>query len=177
MSNDINLLQNSKVTVSVVLQKRIRLIRMIALICLFTIPTIAIILSLMIFFSPLPALDQQKNALLNSNESLKGKAVQLAYINDRMVNAKNLIATRPVFDKVLDEVITSLPDNIKLDSLSIDSTGVLISLDSPSLDSLKSYQSKLTDDAATQHLVKKIGFQNIDLGTNTYELSLRLTVQ
>jgi len=173
MSNDINLLPRKPSTLSRSFSKRNKLIRAIAIALLFIVPTFTVILFLFIYFSPLPSLQQQESSLLVNASTFQQKTASVAFINDRVAKSTQFIALRSAYKDAFQEIIGQLPPDVTVNSLSMQSNTLTLSVISTSLSSLKTYQDSLTNLKSGQ-VLQKIKFQTITLqqdGTG-YQMTL-----
>jgi len=178
-NNDINLLQQTSVTVSKSFTQNTRLIRTISLVILFIVPTGTILLFLLIFFSPQAALQQQESVLLAQADTLGKKVADVEFINDRAIGSSQLIAKRLAYTKALQEMISNLPPTVTISTLTTGGNSVVIITNSVSLDALSSYQTSLLAVPKSQQVLKNITFQTIALSqdNSNFQMTLKATVQ
>lgn len=175
MSNDINLLLHKPITLSKSFTRRVKLIRLVALLLLFTVPTGTIILFLLIFFSPLPSLQQKEKDLLTSANIIRQKTASVAFINERVMNSVQFIAPRSIYRKALQESISSLPSGVTINTLDMESDKMTLIAVSPSLSLLKTYQGNLTGIQGAGQVLHAIKFQSVMLTQSEAMYQMTLT--
>src|SRR6185312_2293756 len=100
MQNDINFLRQDHKP-QVALSTNIKRLRLLAYLCIVFVPASAIILALLIFFSPLSYLEKQENDLLASSQTVQTKAAKVAFIEDRIKKATDFIAHEDSYDQII----------------------------------------------------------------------------
>ncbi|HUD44201.1 MAG TPA: hypothetical protein VMR41_01530 [Patescibacteria group bacterium] len=176
-NNEINLLPVSSNNISLVLQKRIKIVRFVALFCLFTIPSIVVIMFLLVIFSPLSSLQQEKTSLLASNTALQQKAEKIDFIENRIKLAQDFLNKREMYDGVLSELTSSLPSDLTIGSLQFTQKNVVLSISGNSLLSLKNYRESLASDVSQSKNFKSIVFHTLTTQGSVYQENLSLTIK
>lgn len=174
MQNEINFLHKPEGTEKVKLSSNVKVIRFFAFVLIILTPTSAIILFLLILFSPVPHLQQEENSLLAQSQSVQKKAAQVQFIANRMSQAKIFMSKQDKYDQVVNTFTQLLTPDVTVSTIAITDGQLNLEVQSNSLLSLQNYQSALSnvDNDYISHLAfQQLGFSSDD---NVYSLTISM---
>ncbi len=177
MNNDINLLITRPKKDLAKLAKKLKILRIFAMVFLFLIAGTSIILFIFISASPLPALKQQENAALTNLATLHTRMGKLLLIQDQMKDISLITTKRSTFDATYTEITAVLPKGMDLESFRINKQGVSLSLSSSSLSDIETYLASLKDLAEKKKLFSSVSLSGFALNklVNKYIFFVELT--
>lgn len=141
--SSINLIGNKEHESVTPASKNLKLIRGAAIFLLFGISSAAIILSILIAFSPLPQVQQQEqNALANLARS-HPEMTKIAYLEDRLTSISNILAQRNNYSSILDSISNKLPPDVSMTDIEMKKKNVSLTVKSNSLTSLTEFIENL----------------------------------
>lgn len=146
MNKGINLLidkHNTKVFDAT--KNRLKVLRFTAIGLLFIVGVISVVLSILIFFSPLFELRLEEQKAMSDLAKFQLDINKLAFINDRSNSINEIIDKRSSYDKKLNIIKTEMQSDVTLDDLSIIKTKYILKFSSKNLLSL----DKLLNDLAS----------------------------
>lgn len=176
MNEGINLLDQNKKSSGFILPGHLQKMRIIVIGLLFIVSVSSIILFILVAFSPLPALQTQEKSLEQTLLLSKSDIVKLALVKERTTSISTLLSKRGNLDQTLSLVQDKVPANTTVTSLQVDSTGILLTAESSSLQDLDTFLNGLI-----QYVQEKKVFSQVilvDLATDQtngeYAVSVRL---
>jgi len=164
MNEGINLLGQNKTTSGVILPGPLQRMRFIVIGLLFIVSVSSVILFILVAFSPLPALQTQEKNLEQTLLSSKSDIVKLSLVKERTTSISNLLAKRQNLDQRLGLVQDKISGNTTVTSLQADNTGILLTVESSSLQDLENFLNGLT-----QYVQERKAFSRVilvDLATD-----------
>lgn len=163
MTQGINLLHSQKIA-SASLQKKIVILRVIALVILFAVSFFSITLFILIALSPLNALQEQEGAEKKKLTVHYPKMVKILTTRERIGYINKILAERQTYGEELQGLLNTVSGDMQLDSLIIEEKKISYSLTSTSLQTLESYLQEVV--ASNE---EKKQFEKIILSTISFE--------
>lgn len=156
MNNDINLLITRPKKDLAKLAKKLKILRIIAMVSLFLIAGTSVILFIFISASPLPALKRQENTALTAIAQLHTRMGKMLLIQDQMKDISLITTKRSTFDATYTEIVSVLPKDMSLDNIRITKQAISLSLSSSVLSDIEAYLSSLKDIAEKKKVFSRI---------------------
>ena len=129
MNNGINLVADKRSVKSVsIIKDRLKVLRFSSMTMLFIIGAGAVIISILIVFSPLPQLRRDEEKIKTKLSVFQPDIYKLAFINERGDSIRKVISQRPGYDKKIEVIESRLPADVNLETLTINKKNY-ISLD------------------------------------------------
>ncbi|MGI0062259.1 MAG: hypothetical protein ACREBA_07385, partial [Nitrosotalea sp.] len=102
----------------------------------------------------------------------------ISFINDRAAESAQFIAKRSLYGKAMREITVQLPKDVTLDTVDMQTNVLTLTVDSPSLDELQTYETNLVNDDTSTQVLQGITFQTIELAQSTsiYQMTLIATI-
>jgi hypothetical protein len=136
-NNGINLLVDKRSVKSLApIKDRLKIFRFSAIGILFCVGASAVILSILIVFSPLEQLRKDEERAVSDLKPYKLDISKLAFINERGDSIRKLLAKRTSYDKKLSVVENKIPTDVSLDALTIAKKNYTLKFSSKNLSSL-----------------------------------------
>ncbi len=176
MKNEINFLPKQLVRQDS-LSKSVKWLRVVALLFVFVVPVVSIVIFLLTFFSPLTQYQITEKNLIASSQGLSNKIAKMQFIIDRTRNATKFIASRNLYDQVIQSIYAQTGSDVSIISLYIKDNKISIFASSSSLLSLKTFETNLKNIT----LVHLTDFQTTSLansgGEGNYTLNIMAKIQ
>ena len=177
MSKGINLLGEKKKKIITPGLRKLQILRLIASGLLFIVAACAIVLMILISFSPLPKLRQQENISRLNLSHYHDDMAKIQIIQDRIKIISDLLTKRSMADEKIDLIKSNTPNNVTIKSLTIDKSTISVVVTSSSL---------LPIDTFLNNLINRTGnkkdFSNVTLTSfirqdvdNTYLVGLNIS--
>lgn len=177
MNEGINLLEPNKNSGSVISLRRIQKMRVMTVGLLFVISVSSVVLFILVALSPLPALQRQEQYLQQTLAASKSTIVKLSLLNSQTDAVSQLITKRQSFEKPIGLVQKKLSDDITVQQLQIDSNSLVITVESPSLQSLDTFINGLIGYVKDKNTFSKVFLVDLttDQSTNAYAVTVQLS--
>ena len=177
MNTEINLLPQRKGNI-LTNQQVINRIRFAALLCVM----VTICLSIGVFLlqqanSP-ERLKTQENTLTAAANQNKNKAVKQLQLIDRLNHIQTIINNRDLLQKNIILVQDQIPENVKIQTLTLDSKEFTISVLSTDLEQINTFLTNMTNLLHSKKFIKKMTVEDVvaDQKTGKYSLSINGTL-
>jgi hypothetical protein len=178
MNNNINLLgHKDQITVPRASQK-LKLLRVIAVLLLFSISAASVILYILIYFSALPAAQQREQTALAEIATSHPEMQKIALIQDRLNGISVVITQRNQYDKVIGSVQSKMPPGLSLYEMNISKKAATVTIQSNSLDLLETFLNNVVDAVGPKKEYAQVTLNSIvsDDVTNQYSLTISMTL-
>ena len=178
MNNNINLLgHKDQVSVPRASQK-LKLLRVLAVLMLFSISAASIILYILIYFSALPAAQQREQAALATIAESHPDMQKIALIQDRLNGISVIVTQRNQYDKVIGSVQSKMPPGIDVYELNISKKNATVTVTGTSLDLLETFLTNIVDATGPKKEYTQVTLNSIvsDDITNKYTLTVSLAL-
>lgn len=171
--NDINLLPEKQAS-NQRTRRILRIFKGSAIISLGLLALCALVVFIVKLSSPLPALQNQENALILELDKSKEKTAKFFLLHNRLLNIQKILSMREDYSVTMQEVFKRMPEGIFVDSLSVTKSEILFTVSSTSLFSLDVFINNLVDATVKKEVFQKITLKNLSLDQRTgkYFLSL-----
>lgn len=176
MNEGINLLDPNRKGENLMPERRMRLIRLVAVGMLFLVSVSAVILFILVSLSPLPELKRQEQSLRLTLSESSNDMVKLALLDERTESIAALLKDRKSYEQTLSLLQAKLPQNAKITSIRIDDNTLIVTVDSRSLTSLDTFLNGMIG-----YVQQKKGFSQVTLTSlandtvrNDYSLTVSL---
>lgn len=126
---------------------------------------------------PLEDVQRQQSQVESQLLQVKDKANRNIQLVDRVNHIQTILKTRSLLGPTIVTLQDQLPKDVEMQSLSITTTSITLSVSSSSLASLKSFLDSLTAMAEKKQLFQKLTINNIvvDARTGTYLVNVQGT--
>src|SRR5688572_7439796 len=114
MSNSINLIGHKEHDTVTPASRKLKIVRAVAVLMLCGVSGAAIILFILIAFSPLPQVQQQEQDALARLASYKPEMTKIAYLDDRMKGIVTILAERNDYGAALNSVVNKMPQGLSM---------------------------------------------------------------
>lgn len=136
MSTDINLAIKRKKTSSLISTKKVKKLRLFALIFLFAVGGLSAALFAIIASSPIPALRQQEQEAAATLSAQQAKFGKYLLIKSQLSSIQTLLDSRPNLAPAIDTFISLVPANVTIAGVAITEKTLGFSVTSNSLDAI-----------------------------------------
>jgi hypothetical protein len=161
MNKGINLLGEKKQKPLSPVLKKIEVLRIIAIGLLFTVSSASIVLFLLIFLSPLPALQQREKEALSAIGQYHNDMGRLELINDRLKSSAIIIKQRNNFDEKLSAVYNMMSADLTVTGLVMKEKDIQITVSSSSLSSLEKFINSLILDSEEKKNFSEVSLKSL----------------
>lgn len=176
MNEDINLVPGKR-KIALEQKKLVLRLRLFSIILL----VITVFSSVLLFFlklqSPLPSLQREKNVLLTNLTLLSQKSAKLLLLKNRLNEVAIIEKKRQRLDELIGSVLEGVPQDVSLNSFSIDKKSVSITAASNSLSSINIFTDRLVDKAMKGKNFNKITLDGLSLDSKTNRYIIALTLE
>lgn len=178
MNEDVNLIGTKEKHEALVPEKKVQLMRFIAMLMLFSVSTAAVVLFILVALSPLPQLQKQEQSLRSALAGSHTDIGKLQLLDERVTSAGEILKARKQYDEIIAYVLQSMSGDIKITTIRMDKDALTLTVSSRSLASLDTFLNTMT---TTRHGVKvfsQIMLNDLitDRESNVYMMSLRFTL-
>ena len=174
MSNDVNLLRNAGRHRQE--NKKLIWISKIVSVCILLV---VLFFSFLFFFlnshSQLPDLQKEESSLLSNLSVFHTKAVKLLLTENRIKEISSIMVKRSNFDTVITAITGIIPQEIRIQSFSLDKKNATIILSSSSLSSADRLFDNLSKMVNNNKNFSKITLEDITLDTKSSEYTFSLS--
>lgn len=150
--------------------------RWISAVSLILVLALSIATFLLNYYSPLTGLKEQQASLLAEFDSLNNKAAKYLYLKDRLIKIKNILDSRKSLYKESNYILTGLPVDVTLGSLSISKNDVKVSASAYSLTSLNTFMMNMVKLSEGKKIFSKVTLDSLGVDTLTGRYSLSLSM-
>lgn len=157
--------------------RNLKLVRGAAMFLLFGVSSAAIILSILIAFSPLPQVQQQeRNALANLARS-HPDMTKIAFLEDRLTSITNILAQRSNYGGALDSIVSKMPPGVTMTQIDLKKKNISLTVKSDSLSALTEFVDNLKT-ATKNKEYKTLTLDNItsDNLSNAFALTISVGI-
>lgn len=172
-NNDINLYYYKR-SQSADNQKIVKWFQITAVGCLAIVLVSSIAIAFLKTTSKETSLRDEEQQLLLELKKQDKKTGSLFLISERLKGIINIVNSRFDFNTVLSYILSEIPSEVAIDSLSIDDKKLIVSLSSPSLFSIEQSLNQLTKLINTSKRFRKIDMDefNVDYHYGSYTVLL-----
>ena len=122
-------------------------------------------------------LEERKNSLLSQLDPLRNKEAKLKIVNDRIRNISSIQGTRKDISKIVDEILTAMPEQMSIENLEFEETSVLLEASSNSLVLIDDFINNLIEMGEQKRVVRtmildSLGFDELQ----GYSVSLNISL-
>jgi len=176
MNNGINLVVKRVEPQAALLQKRIKLLRIIALSGLGLVTLVSIVLFIMIIASPLPNLREKESNLFTSLNQENSKIQRVVFVDKQLDHIQNILATRTKLPAVLSDVLTSM-SGIRIVTYSSTPKAIEMTLETTQLSQIESLLNTLTVLSEQGKIFSTIVVSdlNVSPSSNSYQFRVSMT--
>jgi Tfp pilus assembly protein PilN len=177
MNNSINLIDYRNKIAPRPINRKQKLLRQIAISLLFLSASLSIIFFILTALSPLPDLEKQRK-IASFNLSLSDKEIaKLSLINERTDKIRVILDKRVNYDEIIRKFQSTLPSDIKINSMGIQGKNISVVLSSNSLLSLNSFIEKISNDENSKEYsqIKLVGLKS-DNSDNAFHITLDIVL-
>ena len=161
MNKGINLLGEKKQKPLSPVLRKIEVLRVVAIGLLFTVSSASVILFLLIFLSPLPALQQKEKEALSAIAQYHNDIGKMQLIDDRLKSSAIIIKKRNNFDEKLSTIYNVMPQDLSVTGLVMREKDVEITVSSSSLSSLEKFIENLTKDSEEKKNFSEVSLKSL----------------
>lgn len=177
MNNDINLLHKGKKNVDA--HKRIlKIVRIIAVSSLVAVAITTTVLFVIRSQSQLQFLQNEESSLLSRLDTMDDKVSWHLLVKDRAFNILLILKERQALDKIITFVMQSIPQDVIIDSFTLDKGNVNIGFSSTSLSSVGTCLDNFITLVKTQSRFRKVNLSGFsyDGARGKYMATISITL-
>lgn len=177
MSSSINLISTRSDDLDTKL-KRLRITRIIAVICLIFVAVSAVGVFILTAQVPLASIKKDEAATLNDISYLHDKSAKLYLANDRINNIQNIISKRKNYSDTMSKILGIMPAGVNIDALTIDDKSLILSVSSTSLTSIEGFLNSYVNMANNGKVINSVSVDNLVLNPKIgrYGVSLKALI-
>jgi hypothetical protein len=173
MNNGINLVADKRSVKSVsIIKDRLKVLRFSSMTMLFIIGAGAVIISILIVFSPLPQLRRDEEKIKTKLSVFQPDIYKLAFINERGDSIRKVISQRPGYDKKIEVIESRLPADVNLETLTINKKNYTLKFSSNNLNSLDGLLKNLVDATGKDKDFIRVYLTSISLDKDNQKFTL-----
>lgn len=178
MNKSINLLGNKNHVSAPPASRKLKLMRAIAVLLLFGVSAAAVIISILIAFSPLPQVQQQEQASRQTLSQYHPEMAKIALIQDRLIGISAILSQRNKYADFLTSVNNKIPPGVSLYQISINKKNATLTVRSNSLDLLDRFLNNLVMSANNKEEYSRVTLNSItsDDQSNLFSLTVSLAL-
>lgn len=175
MSRDINLSPRKRED-AVLKQKKLRAFRIASISFFSAVVTITAIVFLLNIFSPVKGLTQERESLLAQLSTHNKKLGKYVFIKSRLQDVSDIIDKRAEYNKIIQELVVSLPADTNIETLKISENKVSITVSAASLSSINSFTDSLVSLTEKSQIFKHAVMENLvsDTQQGQYNITIKL---
>lgn len=128
-------------------RKQLKVARIIGIGSLCFVLLLSLAFFLLKLFSPLPALQKQDADLFTQLSAKKDTIAKLFIVKDRLALISEILAQRADVSHQLDTVVSYMPEDMTISSLSITDASITVGATASNLDAVNTFLNRLVDDA------------------------------
>lgn len=174
MISSINLVSNNNNQLEKEL-RRIKAIRIIAVICLVSVALLSVLVFVVNYTLPLQAVRAQQQTELLSIGTMHKKLVTYTLLNDRVKNISDIIAKRTDAASLINTILGKLPTDLSVDSLAMENGTITLGISGSSLITMNQFIDSFIALKDNSKIINNISIQSLSL--NVLEGKYSLMVQ
>ena len=169
MNDEINLLSGKKSGQNTMLFKQAQVLRLAAIVILFSVSVISFMLFILIAFSPLPRLQREEQDLLASlTGTSNGEKLSKYYsTQNRLSDVSALLKKRTDLVAISNALRSNLSEDASIDILKVEGKTVYMTVTGPTLDSIDASIVKLQGAEKNTKLFKDFSISRINYNTGS----------
>ena len=171
MNSSINLVSNNNNQLEKEL-RRIKAIRIIAVICLVFVALLSVLVFVVNYTLPLQAVKAQQQTELISIGVMHKKLVKYVLVNDRVKNIADLIVKRKNYASLINAILGKLPKDLSVDSLGTEDGIITLGISGNSLITMNQFIDGFITLESKDKIIKNLSIQSLSLNTSTGKYSL-----
>ncbi|HZE87752.1 MAG TPA: PilN domain-containing protein [Methylomirabilota bacterium] len=176
MNRSINLLGTKSQVPLAPAPRKLRILRLSAVVLLFGISAASISLFFLIAFSPLPTLQKQEQTDLTTLAGYHQNIVKLLLINDRLQTSALLLHKRTNYDQILDRLRSRMPSGLTITAMSMTKDNISVTVTSTSLALLDTFITNLMDAVTAKKDFAQVTLTNLFTESDTHTFNLTISV-
>lgn len=177
MSNDINLISN-KDAASLKAKKRLKQVRIVAIISLVIVALLSIIVFIINSQTSLAGIKKDENSTLQSISYLDKKSAKLAVINNRLGDISDILQKRKNYTSAINTLLQLMPPGVSTTALELDKNDVLLVINSNSLLSIDKFLNSIIELSSKEQVIGSVFIESLVVNNKTgiYSLSIKTTL-
>ncbi|OGH06492.1 MAG: hypothetical protein A2171_01865 [Candidatus Levybacteria bacterium RBG_13_35_9] len=160
MSNDINLVSNKSEALEKE-QRLLRLLRIFALLSLFTVAVLSVGIFLINFTIPISAVKKEQEQALSQISTLSKKHAIYNLTKDRLTNISNLLKIRKDYAKSLNIIFTKIPSPLVVTDIRIENESLVMAISGNSLLSINDVIESLVDFSTNKKIISDLVIESL----------------
>lgn len=173
MNSEINLISNKNTALEKEL-RRLRMVRVLAVISLAVVSLIAILIFVLNITLPFGSVRKDEQMTEAGLSLLHGKLYTYAAINDRVNNISSVISQRDNYIPQLNQVLSKVSADLSVDQLAVQTGKIDISVSGLSLLSINKFIDDIVSLGNQGKVIKDIIIQGLSLDPNSGRYTLRI---
>ncbi len=176
MNSDINLISNKNTALEKEL-RRLRIVRVLAVISLFVVALIAIMIFILNVTLPFDSVRKDEQMTKAGLSLLQNKLYTYASINDRVNNISNIISQRDNYIPQINQVLSKVPADLSVGELSVVTGKMDMSVSGLSLVSINKFIDDIVALGNQGKVIKNIVIQGLSVDpSGSYTLHLEADI-
>lgn len=144
-----------------------KIIRIIAVSLLFIVSALSVILFMLIILSPLPELRKQESNARATLSQSRSDIAKLSLIKERTDNIATIIEKRPYFDKTIEKLLSTLPEGVEVNAISLKDKTVSVTVVGESLESVDQFLNEISRSADAEDAISRVILTNFSTGEDS----------
>lgn len=158
--------------------RRLRILKTFSIVSIVLVALIAIVLFLITLLLPISAVKQDEQQTLTNISLLHKKLVNYFLVSDRINNISQIIAKRKTYGSVSSAILKKVPQELSVDTLSIEDNTLTIVLTGSSLLSVNKAIDDMVLMANDKKIIKNLLIESLVLNSSVgkYSLSMKADI-
>lgn len=174
MKSNINLLSSSQI--EMVRQGRgAQVLRILAIAAVSFISISSIVIFFVIKNLSPSEVKKQEEVVLKNISQLSSKEEKLLLVTQKLKDVRKIMASRPKYDEILAVLVGTVPDDVAIGTLEIDSEKINLSVSSKSLSSINTLIDSLLNMVREDKTIKSVTIENVSVDVKTGNYSMTVT--
>lgn len=174
MSNNINLIQGEN-KININRRNRTFVLKIISIVFLSSVAIFSITLFILNSRISVDAVKNQENDVLKKISSFSQRSAKYNLLNDRLRGIVSLLNSRKNYVSFLNTVISMVPQDASMTTLTLDKDGIFLTVSSSSLLPINKFLTNIVTASSEKHLVRNIVIEGltVDRESGIYSISVK----
>ena len=154
--------------------KRLKIFRVISLICLIATLLLAVLVFVLNITLPTDTVKKEQQATITGISFFNKKLTQYDFLSDRIKNISAIVSKRQDYGSQINEISQKVPSDASIDTLNVSSGKMSIVVSSTSLLSINKFIDDMVAFGAKGKIIKNVIIQglSLDFSSGKYSLSI-----
>lgn len=169
--NDINLVSGKSLDVERE-AKRLRYLRISALVLLFVVALISVVFFVITITLPISSVKKEQQKALTGISQLHNKLTAYALINERLTNISSIMLNRKDYPQMTNKILDIIPQDVEAGSINLDSGVFSMAIYSDSLFPLNTIINDMVELSNKEQVIKNLSIKSLTFDATSGKYSL-----